>query len=47
MAADGHKSETFKIIFLFFNERTKIEINESNSGGDCTITFLGVLLNKR
>ena len=34
IAANGHKSETFKIIFLFFNDKTKTEIKDSNNGGD-------------
>ena len=34
IAAKGHKSETFNIIFLFFNDNTKTEIKESTNGGD-------------
>ena len=39
IAANGQRSETLRIIFLFFKERTKTDINESNNGGDWTTTF--------
>ena len=34
IAAKGHKSEIFRIIFLLLKESTKTARKESNKGGD-------------